>query len=97
MVKLEGLRLAIRAGAPNLAPSAILNLCTTVNYPDPMTHKPTRGGARPGAGRKPRDTPRDAITVRLEPEDAARLRDLCKAREVSQADWFAEKIRVAKR
>lgn len=55
--------------------------------------KPTRGGARKGAGRKPRDTAREAITVRLEPQDAAKLRDLCKAREVSQADWITDKIR----
>jgi hypothetical protein len=43
--------------------------------------------------RKPRDTPREAITVRLEPQDAAKLRVLCAAREVSQADWITEKIR----
>jgi len=58
-----------------------------------MKKKPTRGGAREGAGRKPRDTPREAITVRLEPQDAAKLRDLCKALEVSQADWITDKIR----
>jgi len=52
-----------------------------------------RGGAREGAGRKPRDTPRESITVRLEPQDAAKLRDLCAAREVSQADWITDKIR----
>jgi predicted HicB family RNase H-like nuclease len=55
--------------------------------------KPTRGGKREGAGRKPRDTPREAITVRLEPQDAAKLRDLCAAQEVSQADWITDKIR----
>ena len=58
-----------------------------------MTPKPTRGGARKGAGRKPRDTPREAITVRLEPQDAGKLRNLCQAREVSQADWITDKIR----
>ena len=57
------------------------------------TTKPTRGGARPGAGRPPRATPRTAITVRLEPEDADKLRDLCKAEDVSQADWITGKIR----
>ena len=57
----------------------------------------TRGGARPGAGRKPRETPREAITVRLEPEHAAKLRDLCKARSVSQAEWIAEKIKRARK
>jgi hypothetical protein len=61
-----------------------------------MKKQPTRGGARHGAGRKPRDTPREAITVRLEPQDAAKLRDLCKARELSQADWITSKIRNAR-
>jgi len=61
-----------------------------------MTPKPTRGGARPGAGRKPRAVPREAVTVRLEPEDAARLRDLCEAAGQSQADWITGKIRRAK-
>ena len=62
-----------------------------INYEESMKAK--RGGARQGAGRKPRDTPRKAITVRLEPQDAAKLRDLCKARELSQADWITDKIR----
>ena len=55
-----------------------------------------RGGARTGAGRKQRDSPREAITVRLEPKDATKLRDLCKARELSQADWITEKIRKSR-
>jgi hypothetical protein len=29
----------------------------------------------------------------LEPQDAAKLRDLCAAREVSQAAWITDKIR----
>ncbi len=58
-----------------------------------MTPKTTRGGARKGAGRKSRDTPREAITVRIEPQDADKLRDLCDAREISQADWITQKIR----
>jgi len=57
-----------------------------------MTPKPTQGGKRPGAGRKPRATPREAITVRLEPEDAARLRCICLLRDMSQAQWIAEQI-----
>jgi hypothetical protein len=52
-----------------------------------------RGGIREGAGRKPRTIPREAITVRLEPEDAAKLRDLCNAREMSQAEWIASQIK----
>jgi len=61
-----------------------------------MKPKPTRGGSREGAGRKPRDTPREAITVRLEPQDAAKLRDLCKAQKISQAEWITDKIRKAR-
>jgi predicted HicB family RNase H-like nuclease len=56
--------------------------------------KPTRGGARKGAGRKPRQPPREAITVRLEPKDAANFRGLCRAQKVSQAEWIAGKIRA---
>jgi hypothetical protein len=59
-----------------------------------MTPKPTRGGARKGAGRKPRAIPRKAITVRLEPQDANRLRELCRAEELSQANWIAKQIRL---
>ena len=59
--------------------------------------KSTRGGSREGAGRKPRDTPREAITVRLEPEHAAKLRDLCKAGNVSQAEWVTDKIKKARK
>jgi hypothetical protein len=58
--------------------------------------KPTRGGTRPGAGRKPRPVPREAVTVRLEPQDAAKLRSLCAAAGKSQADWIAGKIRQAR-
>lgn len=61
-----------------------------------MTPKPIRGGARKGAGRKPRDNPRKAITVRIEPQDAEKLRDLCNEREMSQADWIADKIRKSR-
>lgn len=39
--------------------------------------KSTRGGRRKGAGRKPRETPLEAITVKVEPEHAARFREIC--------------------
>jgi hypothetical protein len=58
-----------------------------------MKPKPTHGGARKGAGRKTRTTKRKAITVRLEPQDADRLRDLCQTEELSQAKWIAKQIR----
>jgi len=62
-----------------------------------MTPKPTgRGGPNRGQGRKPRETPREAITVRLEPQDAAKLRDLCAVRGLSQADWITDKIRKSR-
>lgn len=59
-----------------------------------MNEKPTHGGARKGAGRKPRTTPRKAITVKLEPQDANRLRELCQTEELSQANWIAKQIRL---
>jgi hypothetical protein len=55
----------------------------------------SRGGKRPGAGRKPRKTPRKVITVRIEPEHADKLRDLCKASLVSQSTWISDKIKRA--
>ena len=60
-----------------------------------MKNKPTHGGTREGAGRKPRDTPREAITVRIEREDAARLREICAERPISQAAWITEQVRNA--
>lgn len=56
--------------------------------------KPTHGGARKGAGRKRRTIPRKAITIKLEPQDANRLRELCHAEELSQANWIAKQIRL---
>ena len=58
-----------------------------------MNEKPTHGGARKGAGRKPRTIPRKAITVRLEPQDADKLRELCQTEQLSQANWIANQIR----
>jgi hypothetical protein len=54
--------------------------------------KPARGGKREGAGRKHRAIPRQAITVRLEPQDVAKLRVICKREGRSQAAWIAERI-----
>jgi hypothetical protein len=62
-----------------------------------MTSKPTRGGARPGAGRKPRAIPRKAVTVRLEPKHADKLRKLSKASKTYQAGWIGAKIEQAKK
>ena len=51
------------------------------------------GGKRKGAGRKPRASPKETITVRLEPEDAAKFRSICEARENSQSQQITEFIK----
>ena len=55
--------------------------------------KKTHGGARANAGRKPRAIPREAITVRLEPEDAERFREICRKRGISQAQQVARWVK----
>lgn len=55
-----------------------------------------RGGARKGAGRKPRETPLGAITVKIEPELVERFREVCKARGRSQAKQISEWIKRAR-
>jgi hypothetical protein len=40
--------------------------------------------------------PGKAITVHLDPHDASKLRDLCKAKKLSQAKWITNKIRKEK-
>jgi hypothetical protein len=61
-----------------------------------MTPKKPRGGARPGAGRPCRPVKLTVITVRLEPEDAARFRAICADRGQTHAQWLTDKIRRAK-
>ena len=55
-----------------------------------------RGGKREGAGRKPRPVPREAVTVRLEPEHAEKFRKLCEAKGRSQAEQITEWIKRAR-
>lgn len=57
-----------------------------------MKNKLTQGGARKGAGRKPRATKRVAVTVRMEPEDAAKMKAICKHLKLSHAKWLSQKI-----
>ena len=52
----------------------------------------TNGGARPGAGRPPRETPREALTIRVEPEAAEAFRALCAENQQSQAEIFTELV-----
>ena len=55
-----------------------------------QSNKMTAGGKRKGAGRKPRDIPREKITLSVEPEHAEKFRAICKAKGISQAEQFAE-------
>ena len=52
----------------------------------------TAGGKRKGAGRKPRSTPREKITIALEPQDAEKFRAICKDSGKSQSEQFTEWI-----
>ena len=56
----------------------------------------SHGGKRKGAGRKPRATSRETITVRVEPEHAEKFRAICKSRGVSQSVQIADWIKQAK-
>ena len=56
----------------------------------------TRGGKRKGAGRKPRETPLEAITVKIEPEHAEKFRKLCQAKGRSQSGQITEWIKRAR-
>ncbi len=60
-----------------------------------MTPETTRGGAREGSGRPKSATRRKAVTVRILPEDAERLREICRHRATSQAKFLTESIRQA--
>lgn len=54
------------------------------------------GGKRKGAGRKPRSEAREALTVRIEPEQAEKFRKLCTAKGRSQAEQITEWIKRAR-
>jgi len=53
----------------------------------------SHGGKRKGAGRKPRPTAKEAITVRIEPEHADKFRKLCTAKGRSQSEQVTEWIK----
>ena len=58
--------------------------------------KPARGGKRTGAGRKRRESPRVAITIRLEPRDAAEFKEICADNHKSQAEQVAKWVKQKK-
>ena len=45
-----------------------------------------RGGKRKGAGRKPRQTARKQVNLRLEPETKDKLDRICEAEDISQTE-----------
>jgi hypothetical protein len=53
-----------------------------------------RGGKRPGAGRPARETPREALTLRIEPEAADRFRQICANRGKSQSEMLTAWIQA---
>jgi hypothetical protein len=61
-----------------------------------MTSK-QHGGKRPNAGRKPSAIRKQAITIRLTPEDADRLRKACQDAGLSQSGWLKRVIRAQSR
>ena len=55
-----------------------------------------RGGARPGAGRKPSESPKKSIAFRLNDDTHERLKDLSKSSGHSQAriiEYLVRKIK----
>ena len=55
----------------------------------------THGGKRKGDGRPARDTPRNAVKLRLEPDEAARLKQIAKASVRSVVGQIADWIKRA--
>jgi predicted HicB family RNase H-like nuclease len=45
-----------------------------------------KGGKRKGAGRKPRQTARKQVNLRLEPETKEKLDRICEAEDISQTE-----------
>ena len=54
--------------------------------------KNKHGGARKGSGRKPRPYPREALTIRTEPEVADAFRALCEQHGLSQSQMITRLI-----
>jgi len=57
-----------------------------------MSKKNKHGGARKGSGPKPRPYPREALTIRVEPEVADAFRSLCDQHGLSQSQMLTRLI-----
>ena len=54
---------------------------------------PNHGGSRKGAGRKARSVPREALTIRVEPEIVEKFKRLCEAKKRSQSEQLTEWVK----
>ena len=52
---------------------------------EPKMNKPTHGGKRKGAGRKPLPTAKKTASVKLDPAEIDKLNAICKTKQLSQA------------
>tara|TARA_R100000808_G_scaffold25089_1_gene61677 strand:- start:6813 stop:7004 length:192 start_codon:yes stop_codon:yes gene_type:complete len=55
-----------------------------------METKTNRGGARPGAGRPRRDSPRTVVSMRIEPDIAEKFKNIAKENQISQSEMFSK-------
>ena len=60
--------------------------------PQSNTMSNNQGGKRTGAGRKPRKTPRTALTLKVEPDVAEAFKSQCKANGNSQVEQFTAMV-----
>ena len=70
--------------APNAAKTRTARIVTVSNK------KPTHGGARPGAGRKPKDYVR--LSLDLAPADYERVKALAESLKITPRKWMIERI-----
>ena len=54
------------------------------------SNNPTHGGARPGAGRKPKDYVR--LSLDLAPADYERVKELAESLKITPRKWMIERI-----
>ena len=57
-----------------------------------MSNSKPKGGARPGAGRKPRAIPRTPISIKVEPETARKFKAMCEAANLSHSEKFTSMV-----
>lgn len=58
--------------------------------------KANHGGSREGAGRKARQQPREALTIRVEPEISEKFKKVCESKNRSQSEQLTEWVKRAR-